>query len=173
MLTDITSFTRYFDGVHRRTLRDIGALPEHANGWSPASSGDDEAAWGVNQLIAHIVAARQMFASAYRAEGWFSEPDVDTSDWSTWPALIERSGAVLQAVLRDTPDDWLARRVPAMEGDETIAGWRILMMLTEHEIHHRSQLDTYAGLNGWEPPQIYGRRWEDVMEIQDQAREAR
>ena len=27
-------------------------------------------------------------------------------------------------------------------------------MLVEHEVHHRSQFDTYAGLNGWSPPDI-------------------
>ncbi len=30
MITDIDAFLRYFDGVHRRALRDIGALPPEA-----------------------------------------------------------------------------------------------------------------------------------------------
>jgi uncharacterized damage-inducible protein DinB len=57
-----------------------------------------------------------------------------------------------------------------MGSDELIAGWRLLMMMIEHEVHHRSQLDTYAGLNGWHPPQIFGRRWEQVVELQAQER---
>jgi uncharacterized damage-inducible protein DinB len=28
----------------------------------------------------------------------------------------------------------------------SLSGWRILMMMLEHEVHHRSQIDTYAGL---------------------------
>jgi hypothetical protein len=31
----------------------------------------------------------------------------------------------------------------------SVAGWRVLMMLTEHEIAHRALLTTYAGMNGW------------------------
>ena len=43
-----------------------------------------------------------------------------------------------------------------------LSGWRVLLMMVEHDIHHRSQIDTYAGLNGWDPPQIYGRSAEQV-----------
>jgi uncharacterized damage-inducible protein DinB len=44
----------------------------------------------------------------------------------------------------------------------TLAGWRILLMMMEHDIHHRSQIDTYAGLNGWDVPQIYNRSAETI-----------
>jgi hypothetical protein len=30
----------------------------------------------------------------------------------------------------------------------TLSGWRVLMMMIEHEAHHRSQIDAYAGLEG-------------------------
>jgi hypothetical protein len=29
-------------------------------------------------------------------------------------------------------------------------------------VHHRSQIDAYAGLQGWDPPHIYGRSAEQV-----------
>src|SRR3989337_3580805 len=61
-----------------------------------------------------------------------------------------------------TPDDWLTRKVPLIDSEGTISGWRILMMMVEHDIHHRSQIDTYAGLHGWEPPHIYDRSAEQV-----------
>ena len=32
------------------------------------------------------------------------------------------------------------------------SGWRILIMLFEQEVHHRSQIDTYAGRAGWDVP---------------------
>ena len=38
------------------------------------------------------------------------------------------------------------------------------MMLLEHEVHHRSQIDTYAGLNGWSPPDIFGMSAEGIDE---------
>ena len=40
------------------------------------------------------------------------------------------------------------------------------MMMLEHDIHHRSQIDTYAGLNGWDVPDIYGRSAETIGGLQ-------
>ncbi|KKL69470.1 hypothetical protein LCGC14_2114660, partial [marine sediment metagenome] len=51
---------------------------------------------------------------------------------------------------------------PLMDTDGSLSGWRLLMMMLEHEIHHRSQIDTYAGLQGWPVPDIYGRSAEQV-----------
>ncbi len=48
----------------------------------------------------------------------------------------------------------------------TLSGWRLLLMMMEHDIHHRSQIDTYAGLNGWNPPDIYFRSAETIAERQ-------
>ena len=45
----------------------------------------------------------------------------------------------------------------------TVKAWRFLMAMVEHEVHHRSQLDCYLALAGVEPPQIFGRRMEDVL----------
>jgi len=43
-----------------------------------------------------------------------------------------------------------------------LSGWRILIMCLEHEVHHRSQIETYAGLQGWPVMDIYGRSAEQV-----------
>ena len=62
--------------------------------------------------------------------------------------------------------------MPLIEGDGTlVAGWRVLMMLVEHEVHHRSQIDTYAGLNGWSPPDIFGMSAEGLAEREDAQRQ--
>ena len=44
--------------------------------------------------------------------------------------------------------------------------------MVEHDIYHRSQIDTYAGLNGWDVPDIYGRSAEQVLARQDAQRSA-
>ena len=31
------------------------------------------------------------------------------------------------------------------------------MMMIENEVHHRSQIDAYAGLEGWPVPDIFNR----------------
>jgi hypothetical protein len=44
------------------------------------------------------------------------------------------------------------------------------MMMLEHEVHHRSQIDTYAGLQGWPVPQIFERTFESITELQEEQR---
>ena len=38
-----------------------------------------------------------------------------------------------------------------IDTDGELSGWRVLLLMMEHDIHHRSQIDTYAGINGWGP----------------------
>ena len=168
MLTSIDAYLHYFEGIHERSLRDILALPPAAAGWAPPA-GEGEASWSVDQLVAHIATTRRYFVRAYRGEGWSSPPDPDTSDPAHWPLVIEASAGDVRRALRGTPAAWLERTVPRLGTGEPLAGWQILMFLAEHEIHHRSQIDSYAWLNGWLPPQIYGRSWEDVLALQSAA----
>jgi uncharacterized damage-inducible protein DinB len=53
-----------------------------------------------------------------------------------------------------------------IDSEGELSGWRVLMMMVEHDIHHRSQIDTYAGLNGWPVPDIYGRSAETIIQLQ-------
>ena len=160
MLTSIHEFTRYFEGVNRRAIRDIGALPPGAEDWRPPA-GEGEQGWGIGQLVAHIVDTRRMFLGVYRATGWvMALPQPLPRE--RWLPELEASAAELVAGLAETPEEWLQRRVPVDGSDATIAGWRALMNMVEHEVHHRSQVDTYAGLNGWKVPQIFNRTAEEV-----------
>ncbi len=170
MINAIGDFLRYFDAVNRRALRDIGALPPEADGWAPAI-GDGEKAWSINTLVGHIGWSRLYFASAYRGEGWISPLPADVSRRELWLPVIEESAQQLHAALESTPDEWLQRKVAMIDSDGALSGWRILMMMLEHDIHHRSQIDTYAGINGWDVPQIYGRSAESIGALQASERE--
>ena len=66
------------------------------------------------------------------------------------------------ARLATVPDAWLTRKVADLDGG-TVSVWRFLMALVEHEVHHRSQLDSWIALAGGDAPQIYGYRMEDVI----------
>jgi uncharacterized damage-inducible protein DinB len=44
------------------------------------------------------------------------------------------------------------------------------MMMLEHEVHHRSQIDTYAGLLGWNVPHIFERSFESITDRQAEQR---
>ncbi|MCH7699772.1 MAG: DinB family protein [Chloroflexi bacterium] len=169
MFTSINAFLNYFDAVNRRAMRDIGALPPEADGWAPAAS-EGEYAWSINQLVGHMAGSRLYFASAYVGEGWISPDPPDVSSRERWLPAIAESAEELHRQLDETPDAWLERKVQMIDTDATLSGWRLLMMMLEHDIHHRSQIDTYAGLNSWPVPDIYGRSAEQIGGLRDEQR---
>ena len=91
-------------------------------------------------------------------------PDVSARD--RWVAALEASGRQLHAALAGTPDAWLQRKITMIDSGGALSGWRLLMLMLEHDIHHRSQIDTYAGINGWPVPDIYGRSAETIGSLQ-------
>ncbi len=169
MIRSLADFLRYFEAVNRRAMRDIAALPPEADGWTPPA-GDGERAWGINTLVGHMAGSRLYFASAYLGEGWVSPPPPDVSRRERWVPALAESYAAFRARLEGTPDAWLDRKVEMIDTSGSLAGWRLLFMMMEHDIHHRSQIDTYAGLNGWDVPQIYGRTAEHIGTLQDAQR---
>ncbi len=174
MFTEIDAFLRYFRSVNRRAVRDVTALPPEADGWTPTGGEGElvgEGAWSINKLIGHMCGSRLYFASAYRREGWISPEPPDVSRAELWaPALDDSFGRFSELVTEVGPEG-LKRQVPMIDTpDGSLSGWRLLMMMLEHDIHHRSQIDTYAGLNGWDPPDIYFRSAESIAELQDAQR---
>src|SRR3989304_6982707 len=174
MITDIESFLRYFDAVHRRTVRDVDALPAAAADYRPAS-GEGENAWDITDIVRHIAGARLYFARAYRGEGWyFGDPLPPVNSQADWVPCLEASAVEFPPPLEGTPIEWLNRRGEMIDTEGGLSGWRILMMCLEHEVHHRSQIDTYAGLQGWPVPHIYGRSAESIgLQRQRQRRQRR
>jgi uncharacterized damage-inducible protein DinB len=163
VITSVAAFVRYFDGVNRRAMRDVGMLPEAAESWRPpAGAGED--AWGIGELVGHLAASRLFFARAFVGEGWHAEPWAGpVATRADWQSALSESGATLAAMLSAAPDQYLERKLePMMEGDPTISGWRGLMLMAEHDIHHRSQIDAYAGVMGWPVAHIFGRSAEEV-----------
>lgn len=170
MITDIASYLRYFDAVHRRTVRDVAALPPAAAAWRPPA-GEGEAGWSIGQLVGHIAGSRLYFAGAYRGEGWlYPESALDPHDQAHWVPYLEESALAFRRRLEDTPDTWLGRRIAMIDTPGTLSGWRLLLMMIEHEVHHRSQIDTYAGLEGWPVPHIFERSFESIQGLQEQER---
>ncbi|MCH8813505.1 MAG: DinB family protein [Chloroflexi bacterium] len=162
MFTDISAYINYFEGAHRRTVRDVSALPPEAVAYFP-ETGEGEKAWGIGEIVRHIAGARLYFTRAYRDEGWFFSDDLHEAEaQEDWVLCLEQSANLVVERLSGTPSDWLTRKIQMIDSDRALSGWRILMMCLEHEVHHRSQIDTYAGLQGWDVPHIYGRSAEQV-----------
>ena len=171
MFSDLDSFLRYFRSVNRRAVRDVTALPPAADGWTP-TGGEGENAWSINKLIGHMCGSRLYFASAYRLEGWISPEPPDVGRAQLWAPALDASFERFCELVGEVGADGLSRQVPMIDTpDGSLTGWRVLMMMLEHDIHHRSQIDTYAGLNGWEPPDIYFRSAETIENLQDAQRE--
>ncbi|HEU4760224.1 MAG TPA: hypothetical protein VFT91_09625, partial [Dehalococcoidia bacterium] len=111
MITDIESFLRYFEGVHRRTVRDVDALPAGAADYRPAT-GEGENAWGITDIVRHVAGARLYFVRAYRGEGWyFSDALPPANTQADWVPCLEASAGEFRRRLADTPAEWLSRRV--------------------------------------------------------------
>ena len=171
MITDPEAFLRYFDSIHRRTLRDIQALPPQAEHWAPPS-GEGENAWSIAEIVRHIAESRLYFSKAYRGEGWIYDwQSPMTESQSSWTPTLEASAQEFHRRIQNTPAAWLSRRVSMIDTDGTLSGWRVLMMMLEHEVHHRSQIDTYSGLQGWDVPQIFDRYREQVELLQEQQKQ--
>ncbi len=174
MIETIDDFLRYFRSVQNRYVRDIAALPPEADGWKPNPldrSAEGEISWSINTLIGHMAGSRLYFASAFRGEGWINPEPPDVSSPDKWVPALEQSYDAFVAAVGEAPPDWMSRKVDMIDTPgRQLAGWRLLMMMMEHDIHHRSQIDTYAGLNGWPVPDIFFRSAESIGELQDQQR---
>ena len=167
MITDIASYLRYFDSVRRRTERDVAALPPDAAAWRPPATSRGEAGWSIGDIVGHIGASRLYFARAYRDQGWIaSPPELARDDQRTWLPWLRSSAERFVAMLSGTPAEWLERRIAMIDTPGTLSGARMLMMMLEHEVHHRSQIDAYAGLQGWPVPDIFERSAETIAALQ-------
>jgi uncharacterized damage-inducible protein DinB len=167
MITDVAAYLRFFDSVRRRTERDVAALPPDAAAWRPPVIAG-ETGWSLGEIVAHVGVSRVYFANAYRNEGWlWPTPECDPGDQRTWLPWLRASAERYVELLKDTPDEWLNRRIEMIDTPgATLAGWRLLMMMIEHEVHHRSQIDAYAGLQGWPVPDIFNRSAESISALE-------
>lgn len=166
MITNIDAFVRWFSSVNKRAIRDIGALGEQASGWHPAQ-GEGEKGWSIGEIVKHMSESRLYFASAFRGEGWlwgqWEEPFEGQTDWLP---TLQRSFELFSERVSGSDPAWLTRRIELIGGEGEISGWRVLMMMAEHDVHHRSQIETYAGINGWEVRHIFDRTAEWVLSKQ-------
>ena len=138
MITSVAEFARYWDGVRRRTWAAVDRVGPELLDWAPRPG---EMTCG--EIVRHLAGAERFFVTKV-VEDRFTE-DLDPG-----PALGHAETRARLAPRRDL------HGVP-------VKAWRLLMAMVEHEVHHRSQLDCYLALAGVEPPQIFGRRMEDVL----------
>ncbi len=159
MIQSIEAFIAYFDSIRRRTITFCRAIPADRIDLAPS---DGEFTCG--DILRHFAASEQMFTGV-AVEGRWSYPGHErplAPDLESALAYLDATHTAATTRLRTLSDANLMEKRPAPK-DAQIRVWRVLMMMTEHEIHHRSQLATYLTLMGVEPPQIFGQKLEDIL----------
>jgi uncharacterized damage-inducible protein DinB len=99
----------------------------------------------------------------WKYEGHESEQKQSLDELIT---LLETTHAETMEKLGQFPDQDLNEpRFGSKREGRPLKAWRWLMAMTEHEIHHRSQLAVYLSLMGVQPPHIFGLGVEDLIAL--------
>jgi uncharacterized damage-inducible protein DinB len=163
MIQTTTDFIKYFEGVRRRTMNYIRVVPADRLAWSPK-----EGEFTCADIVRHILAAEKMFVRVVTEGRWNYESHEADSEQSLVDliALLESTHTETMKKLEQFPDQNLnePRFGPKKEG-HPLKAWRWLMAMTEHEIHHRSQLAVYLSLMDVQPPHIFGLGVEDLIAL--------
>jgi uncharacterized damage-inducible protein DinB len=159
MIRSIQNFIDYFSGVRRRTLNFAGAIPPASLDWSPK-----EGEFTCADLLRHIAAGEKMFVGVVTQGRWKYDGHAgDQQSLDELLALLDRTHTQATQALVALPDTELDQPRPSLVGDRPLKAWRWLMAMSEHEIHHRSQLAMYLMLLGVTPPHIFGLGVEDII----------
>jgi uncharacterized damage-inducible protein DinB len=159
MIASVTSFLSYFESVRRRTLMFCQAVPDDQIDWAPRAG-----EFTCGDIVRHLAAAEQMFVTVAITGRW-SYPGHERSLGPDLPAALaylSASHTSAVAALGTMRDSDLAEQREGV-GGRPIAVWRVLMLMVEHEAHHRSQIGSYLSLIGLESPQLYGLHLEEVI----------
>ena len=161
MLHSVKRFIDYFDGIRRRTLHFIDAIPADRIDWSPS---DGEFSFG--DLLRHLAATEDMFVGAVVNGKWkyAGHKIEEKQERDVAIALLKSTHQEAMRRLSILSDSDLDESRPSLNGPE-VKTWRLLMAMVEHEVHHRSQIAMYLTLIKIKPPHIYGLGVEDVIAL--------
>jgi uncharacterized damage-inducible protein DinB len=159
VIHSIQNFVDYFAGVRKRTLNYARVIPADQLNWLPK-----EGEFTCADILRHIAAGEKMFIGVVTQSKWkYAGHDGTQTTLDELIAHLDQTHTEMMDALRALPDSELSQPRPAIEGNAQVKAWRWLMVMTEHEIHHRSQLAMYLLLMGITPPHIYGLGVEDLI----------
>lgn len=158
MLTTTAAYTKYFEGVRERTRRFIAPVPPDQIDFSPHPG-----KYTLGDLIRHIASTETMFVGAALDGRWAYTghgPELGATKEQA-VAYMATCHAEAMARLSAAPDEAVNEKRPTMDS-HPVSAWRILMLMVEHEIHHRSQISQCLVDLGLEPPQLFGKFMEEL-----------
>lgn len=158
-IRDLGVFVDYFGKVHHRTMRVARVIPPDKVDWSYR-----EGKFTLGDLARHIATAnRYLFAetlqgkpSRYAGCGRELAPTLEEI-----VALMERLHAESLEIIAGLGD--LNRKCTTPDG-ASIAVWKWMRAMVEHEIHHRGQIYIYLAMLDVPTPPLYGLTSEQVIE---------
>jgi uncharacterized damage-inducible protein DinB len=163
MIASVAGFVDYFDGVRRRTRDFFGAIPPDRIDWAPRPG-----EYSCGDIVRHVAATELMFVGAVVDGVWRYDGHARATAPTLAAALahLDAGHAAAGGRLRSLSDAALAESRPPLEpGARPVRAWRLLLAMTEHEVHHRSQLASYLTWMGVEAPDIFGLGVEDVERL--------
>ncbi len=159
MIKAVQDFIDYFSSVRKRTLNYARLVPDDRIDWSPR-----EGEFTCADILRHIASGEKMFVGVVTQSKWkYEGHNGDQRSLVELIAHLDQIHCEAMKALRSLPDSELGQPRPALEGNTQVKAWRWLMAMTEHEIHHRSQLAMYLFLMEITPPHIYGLGVEDLI----------
>jgi uncharacterized damage-inducible protein DinB len=159
MIHSTKEFIDYFAGVRKRTLNFVRVIPADQLNWAP-KAGEFTCA----DILRHIAAGERMFTGVVTHSKWkYGGHAGDQKTLDELIAHLDQTHTEMMDALHALPDAELHQPRPTLEGDMQIKAWRWLMIMVEHEIHHRSQLAMYLFLLGVTPPHMAGLGVEDLI----------
>jgi uncharacterized damage-inducible protein DinB len=160
-------FRNYWARVRTRTEAVLACVPDDRIDWSPGSG-----AMAFGDVIRHLaLTERWLFVEV--ACGRLSRYQSHDARWGKSlgevRALMTRLHAESQELVAAFSEADLKRAV-VTPGGASMAAWKWLRAMCEHEVHHRGQLYLMLRLCGIATPPIFGMTSEAVARLSPRAR---
>ena len=154
-------FLNYFNKVHQRTMRVVGAIPPDKVDWRFRAD-----KFSLGDLVRHIATAnRYIFVEVCRGKssaynGCGKELAATHEEIVAFSERLHRENV---EILSAFGNDDLKRKCTTPDGS-SITTWKWLRAMVEHEAHHRGQIYLYLSLLEAPSPPLYGMTSEQVLE---------
>jgi uncharacterized damage-inducible protein DinB len=158
MINDIEEFIKYFHGQRRRTQWVVDAVPPAKATWTPWP-GEPSAI----DILRRIAAGHLMYATAIANDYWVVDDfETNNPEWEVAVKYFQETTEKALELLRPLSNSVLQQKRRRPDGNIPTTAWRFLMAMIEHEISHRSQLNTYLLLLNARQPDLGGLTIENV-----------